>query len=124
MQDASHFAGFSPAVQRNTYTRLRVTAIALWGTGRNPVERAESNVMPDLAGMLLRRSLGAVSQPRERCTKCERTPLAGERLHEMDTGRLLCDLCLAALPEDDRRAVRSERVHAGEVRLAVVPRAA
>jgi hypothetical protein len=56
--------------------------------------------------------------------KCERTPLAGERLHEMDTGRVLCDLCLAALPEDDRRAIRSERVHAGEVRLAVARRAA
>ena len=84
----------------------------------------KSNVMPDLTAMLLRRSLGAVTPPRERCTKCERTPLAGERLHEMDTGRLLCDLCLVSLPEDDRRAVRSERVHAGEVRLAVVPRAA
>jgi hypothetical protein len=74
--------------------------------------------------MLLRRSLGSVAPRRERCTKCERTPLAGERLHEMDTGRVLCDLCLAAQPEDDRRAVRSERVHASEQRLAVVPRAA
>lgn len=74
--------------------------------------------------MLLRRSLGAVSKSRERCGECERTPLAGERLHEMDTGRVLCDLCLAALPEDDRRAVRSERVHASEQRLSVVPRAA
>jgi hypothetical protein len=80
--------------------------------------------MPDLAGMLLRRSLGSVKPPRGHCTECERTPLAGERLHEMDTGRVLCDLCLAALPEDDRRAVRSERVHAGEVRLAVSARAA
>ena len=59
-----------------------------------------------------------------RCTKCERTPLPGERLHEMDTGRTLCDLCLTALPEEDRHAVRSERVHASEVPLAVVPRAA
>ena len=59
-----------------------------------------------------------------RCTTCERTPLPCERLHEMDTGRVLCDLCLAALPEEDRRAVRSERVHASEVPLAVVPRAA
>lgn len=74
--------------------------------------------------MLLRRSLGAVTAPPERCSKCERTPLAGERLHEMDTGRVLCDLCLVALPEDDRRAIRSERVHAGEVRLAVARRAA
>jgi hypothetical protein len=74
--------------------------------------------------MLLRRSLGSVKRPVGHCTECERTPLAGERLHEMDTGRVLCDLCLAALPEDDRRAVRSERVHAGEVRLAVSARAA
>jgi hypothetical protein len=80
--------------------------------------------MPDLAGMLLRRSLGSVEPALGHCSKCRRTPLAGERLHEMATGRLLCDLCLAALPEEDRRAIRSERVHAGEVRLAVVPRAA
>jgi hypothetical protein len=80
--------------------------------------------MPDLAGMLLRRSLGAVKPTPGRCTKCERTPLPGERLHEMDTGRTLCDLCLSALPEDDRHAVRSERVHASEVPLAVAPRAA
>jgi hypothetical protein len=80
--------------------------------------------MPDLAGLLLRRSLGSVKPPGGHCTECERTPLAGERLHEMDTGRVLCDLCLAALPEDHRHAVRSERVHAGEVRLAVARRAA
>jgi hypothetical protein len=80
--------------------------------------------MPDIAGMLLRRSLERSKPPGGRCSKCERTPLAGERLHEMDTGRVLCDLCLVALPEDDRRAVRTERVHASEQRLAVVPRAA
>jgi hypothetical protein len=80
--------------------------------------------MPDLAGMLLRRSLSSVKPALGDCSGCRRTPLAGERLHEMDTGRVLCDLCLVALPEDDRRAVRSERVHAGEVRLAVAPRAA
>jgi hypothetical protein len=80
--------------------------------------------MPDLAGMLLRRSLDSLKAPPGRCTKCKRTPLPGERLHEMETGRTLCDLCLVALPVDDRRAVRSERVHASEVPLAVVPRAA
>jgi len=80
--------------------------------------------MPDLAAMLLRKSLGSVTSKGDRCAGCQRTPLAGERLHEMDTGRLLCDLCLAALPEDDRRAVRSERVHASERHLAVAPRAA
>lgn len=80
--------------------------------------------MPDLAGLLLRRSLGSLRPARDSCAKCRRTPLAGERLHELDSGRLLCDLCFAELPEERRLAVRSERVHAGERRLAVVPRAA
>ena len=74
--------------------------------------------------MLLRRSLEAVTPAGDCCAKCRRNPLAGERLHEMDTGRVLCDLCLAALPEDEQRAVSSQRVGASERRLAVVPRAA
>ena len=80
--------------------------------------------MPDLAGILLRRSVGSLDSGRAQCAECRRTPLVGERLHEMDTGRMLCDLCLCDLPEDDRRAVRSERVHAAERHLAVAPRAA
>ncbi len=80
--------------------------------------------MPDIAGILLRRSVGALDSGRSGCSTCQRTPLVGERLHEMDTGRLLCELCVSELPEEDRRAVRSERVHAGERQLAVAPRAA
>jgi hypothetical protein len=80
--------------------------------------------MPDLDAMLLRRSLAAPAPPGGRCGQCRRTPLAGERLHELGSGRVLCDLCFGGLPEESRIAVRSERVHAGTVRLAVVPRAA
>ena len=80
--------------------------------------------MPDLAALLLRRSLDAQRSPRDCCAGCGRTPLAGERLHELDSGRLLCELCFRALPEERRLAVRSRRVHASERRLAVVPRAA
>jgi hypothetical protein len=80
--------------------------------------------MPDLAGMLLRRSIGSLGPSRESCDECRRTPLAGERLHELDSGRLLCELCFGALPEERRLAVRSERVQAGERRLAVAPKAA
>ena len=90
---------------------LSATEANLWG-------------MPDLAGILLRRSVGSLDSGRSRCSACHRTPLVGERLHEMDTGLLLCDLCVSELPEDDRRAVRSERVHASERHLAVAPRAA
>lgn len=80
--------------------------------------------MPDLAALMMHRSIGSLSPSRDTCGKCRRTPLAGELLHELDSGRLLCDLCFAALPEGRRRAVRSERVHVGERKLAVVPRAA
>lgn len=80
--------------------------------------------MPDLAALLLRRSVGSLRSEGARCSGCRRTPLAGERLHEMDTGRVLCDLCLARLPEADRNAVHTERVHASEHKIAVAPRAA
>jgi hypothetical protein len=80
--------------------------------------------MPDLAGMLLRRSLRALPPGAPRCADCRRIPLPGERVHELDSGRTLCDLCFAALPEECRLAVRTERVHASERRLEVVPKAA
>jgi hypothetical protein len=80
--------------------------------------------VPDLSAILMRSRIGSLSPSRECCSGCRRTPLVGERLHELDSGRLLCDLCFAALPEERRLAVRSERVHAGERRLAVVPKAA
>lgn len=80
--------------------------------------------MPDLAAMLLRRSIGSLRASQDSCGECRRTPVAGERLHELDSGRVLCELCFGALPEERRLAVRSERVHAGERRLAVVPKAA
>ena len=80
--------------------------------------------MPDLAGMLLRKSLGSLSSDAADCASCRRVPLAGERLHELETGRVLCDLCLAAMPEESRGEVRSERVRVGERHLTVAPRAA
>jgi hypothetical protein len=80
--------------------------------------------MPDLTAMLLRKSLGSVGTGSACCSRCRRTPLAGERLHEIDSGSVVCDLCLAAVPEEDRREVRSARVHASERHLAVGPRAA
>ncbi|HEY1273825.1 MAG TPA: hypothetical protein VGF25_02895 [Thermoleophilaceae bacterium] len=80
--------------------------------------------MPDLSAMLLRSSLRSVGRPGATCSGCRRTPLAGERLHELHSGRVVCELCFAALPEDGRTAVRSERIGASERRLAVVPKAA
>jgi hypothetical protein len=80
--------------------------------------------MPDLDAMLLRSSLEALEGAGARCHRCERTPLPGERLHELGSGRVLCELCFLDLPEDHRIAVRVERVRVGERQLAVVSRAA
>jgi hypothetical protein len=85
---------------------------------------AELGTMPDLGAMLMRRSLGSLRPSTDGCGECRRIPLAGERLHELESGRLLCELCFGALPKERRLAVRSERVHAGERRLAVAPKAA
>lgn len=80
--------------------------------------------MPDLAALIMRSSLGALPPSGTRCGGCQRTPLAGERTHELDSGRVLCELCFAQLPAERRHSVRSERVHASDRRLAVVPKAA
>jgi hypothetical protein len=80
--------------------------------------------MPDLASLLIRRSLGNTVSADSCCAECRRTPLAGERLHELESGPLLCELCFGALPDERRRAVRSERVRAGERRLVVAPKLA
>ena len=58
------------------------------------------------------------------CSACRRCLLPGELLHVYDSGSTLCTLCRGQLPEDKRSPLRSERIHAGASRLAVVPRAA
>ena len=74
--------------------------------------------------MLMRHSVGSVSSNLETCSRCRRTPLAGELMHELDDHRHVCQLCLSRMPESKREPVRSDRVHTGAPRLAVMPRAA
>jgi hypothetical protein len=51
-------------------------------------------------------------------------PLAGELMHELESHRVVCQLCLVRLPESKRATIASQRVHVSERPLAVVPRAA
>jgi hypothetical protein len=78
----------------------------------------------ELASLILRRSLGAVGHNCDSCSRCHRTPVAGELMHTFESGNVFCSLCLASLPEAERSPLRSERVHVADLRLAVVPRAA
>ena len=78
----------------------------------------------DLASLLLRKGVGSMISDRPLCSKCNRTPLPGELLHELESGRDVCSLCLRELPATEQNPVRSERVHASERHLVAVPRAA
>ena len=80
--------------------------------------------MPDISPFLIRVCMGVPASQASCCSECRRTPLAGERIHRIESGTLLCELCFGALPEERRVAVRSDRVHASERALSVVPRAA
>jgi hypothetical protein len=80
--------------------------------------------MPDLASMLVRRSVSTLRSGGSRCSDCRRTALAGERMHELASGAQLCELCFAAIPEDRREEVGSRQVGASDRKLAVVPKAA
>jgi hypothetical protein len=80
--------------------------------------------MPDMDSLLVRNFIGSLPATAARCGGCRRTPLAGETVHRLEGDGLVCDLCFAALPAGRRHATSSERVPAGERRLAVVPKAA
>jgi hypothetical protein len=77
----------------------------------------------DITAELQRQSLHS-GQKASCCSACERRLLPGELLHVYDSGRTLCTLCRGSLPDDKPSPVRSERIHATAVRLAVAPRAA
>ena len=79
---------------------------------------------PEIESILLRHSVGAMETARARCTGCRRTPLTGERLHRLRSDEVVCDLCLASLPEEARSPLSSERMPAGERPLPVARHAA
>jgi hypothetical protein len=49
--------------------------------------------MPDLELALLRRGVDALSRESERCARCGRSPLIGERVYRLQAGGTVCELC-------------------------------
>jgi hypothetical protein len=76
----------------------------------------------DLASFLRRKARSVKGDP-ARCSSCNRVPLPGELMHELESHRVVCQLCLADLPEPHRVTISCERVHASE-RPLIVARAA
>ncbi len=72
--------------------------------------------------VLLRRGVGALTESREQCVDCGRTPLTGEHVHLYDgrRGGIVCELCRTLRREPP---VASELVrhceHGHAVRLTV-----
>ena len=62
----------------------------------NPANMNETSSLGDIPKLeleLLRRGVDERAAESERCDRCRRTPLIGERVHTYAGGRLLCDLC-------------------------------
>lgn len=49
--------------------------------------------MPALELALLRRGVHDLAEGCERCSRCRRTPLIGERIYSYGSGASLCELC-------------------------------
>jgi hypothetical protein len=66
----------------------------------------------------IRKSVGALSDDREPCRQCGRTPLIGERVHRFADGRLVCELCRPLRRvEDTREELVRHSEHGHAVRL-------
>jgi hypothetical protein len=65
----------------------------------------------DLEMALLRRGVDALTAGSERCNRCRRTPLIGERVYVYTSGAVCCELCRAL---DGERPLASRIVHGPE----------
>jgi hypothetical protein len=67
--------------------------------------------MPPLELALLRRGVDQLAAGCERCGRCHRTPLIGERVYVYDGGAIRCELCRALARE---APLQSRVVHGPE----------
>jgi hypothetical protein len=73
----------------------------------------------ELERALLRRSVDAIGAGCERCERCRRTPLIGERVYVRESGAVVCELCrtVDGRPVDSRIVHSSEFGHAVRIRI-------
>lgn len=67
--------------------------------------------MPALELALMRRGMDDLAAGCERCARCRRTPLIGERVYVYESGAVLCELCRAV---ELQTPVGSRLVHGPE----------
>ena len=81
-------------------------------------------LVSELARRILRKSIGSLRDECVHCSSCRRTPVPGEFIHRLVSGRVVCSLCLANVSASKRGGAAAERVHAGERHISVARRAA
>ncbi len=64
--------------------------------------------MPDLEIAMLRRSVDDLARDCDRCSRCQRSPLIGERVYIYSSGATVCELCRTV---DHGEPVSSTLVH-------------
>ena len=74
----------------------------------------------EIASILMRNSLSRLQSDGPQCSRCRRSPLVGELMHVMRSGRRLCSLCVARSASREGDPVSVERVRSGERPLAIV----
>jgi hypothetical protein len=60
-------------------------------------------IRTELDQHFVRKSVGALSDDRDHCGHCGRTPLTGEHVHRYEDGQLLCELCRPLRRIEDAR---------------------
>jgi hypothetical protein len=65
----------------------------LRGTPNKSRMRPLLREIPDFELALIRRGVDELAAGRERCGRCRRTPLVGERVYVYDSGAIACELC-------------------------------
>jgi hypothetical protein len=74
----------------------------------------------EIASILMRNSLGRLRSDDPQCSSCRRTPLVGELMYAMRSGKRACSLCVGRSASREGEPVSAERVRSGERPLAVV----
>jgi len=74
----------------------------------------------EMSSLLMRSTLDSLRNDEPRCSRCRRTPLVGEFLHVLESGKRVCSLCLPPVVAREGEPISAELVRSGERRLAVV----
>jgi hypothetical protein len=78
----------------------------------------------DLELALLRKSVGTLTEGRNRCLDCGRTPLVGERMYRYGRQGAVCALCRPLRSAEPDAAVVVRHSERGQTVRRIVPRAA